>query len=754
MARNSASGPCCHDDIGSDGRRGAEADASHCARPVAALPVRHPRGSQIEDRGLKDTVGFMRAQVRRASRWGTAFLTASALFTLGVACSEQEDSAQDPGTEVPGNQIVEGACEIADGADAPDSLEQIGCTKDFEALASEPLDTSLPGARSGKVVLDMFDGDKVHFQNSQKFQVHYEFISEHLSGDPLPIVPELAQFNQTEYYAAESDRRFLLGTVTHYEGPDVWALELAPYDTSTASMIERLYEAVAEKAFFGPGLRFHPASEPLAKEAAKLETVPVITTNELYAQISYQPLTLATSMGRLRFAHAADLEEEYLSYEDIVVLDQAPNDISVVMGVITEEFQTPLSHINVLSQNRHTPNMGLRGALTNEKLLALEGKWVELTVGATDWSIREVTAEEAKEFTAAHKPPPVTLPAMNLEVTGLFDIEDITPESDDVSLRDVIKESVLAFGGKAAQYSILAKTDDVPIKKAFAVPIYYYDQFMNQNGFYDEVEAFLADEEFMNNSDVRDQRLAELRAEMAVAPVDEEFQALLRDKMEQDYPGQTMRFRTSTNSEDLEGFPCAGCYESQTGDPENWDDVLDAIRTTWASIWLYRTFEERTFYGIDHRSVGMALLVHTNFPDEEANGVAVTNNPYDPSGLEPAFYVNVQWGGEAEVVHPPAGITSDQFIYYFYNANQPVTFVAHSNLVEEGETVLSAAQTYELGKALDAIHERFSAAYGPKAGNDGWYAMDVEFKFDDAADPSKPPALYVKQARPYPGRGE
>jgi hypothetical protein len=150
----------------------------------------------------------------------------------------------------------------------------------------------------------------------------------------------------------------------------------------------------------------------------------------------------------------------------------------------------------------------------------------------------------------------------------------------------------------------------------------------------------------------------------------------------------------------------------------------------------------------------MALLWHHNFPQEEANGGAVTANPFDAAGLEPAFYVNVQKGGDAEVVHPPAGVSSDQFLYYFSNPNQPITFIAHSSLIEEGEKVLSPEQTLELGNAMAAIHDKFSEAYGPKSGNQGWYAMDIEFKFDDEDTPGEPAHLLVKQARPYPGRGE
>ena len=651
--------------------------------------------------------------------------------------------------------VTEGACLIdtpATEADAPDDARDLPCKADFDVLASLPLSASLPGATSAKVVLDRQGGDALYFQNSTRFPIHYDFVSSHLSGGDLPIVAEISSFEASEYY--RPDRRFVLGAVSYYEGPGVWALELSPYDTASAEMIEALYKAVAAHSYFGPVLQFHPTSEALEKVALALPaSVQVKTTAKLYGEIDYQPLTLGTTIGRIHFAKAADLEEIYLNYEDIAVLDEAPNDISVVAGLITEEFQTPLSHVNVLAQNRHTPNMGLRDGFQNKKLRALDGKWVSLTVGPKEWTVEEVTAEEAAKYWETRKPEPVVLPALNLDITELADIEDVTPEPAGESLRDSIKESVRAWGGKAAQYSILAKTEGVPIPKAFGIPVFYYNQFMTENGLFDRIDALLEDAEFKGDAATREDELATLRADMMTAPVNDEFQALLKAKLAKDYPGQIMRFRTSTNSEDLDGFPCAGCYESQSGDPKDWNDVLDAVRGAWSSIWLFRTFEERNFYGIDHHSVGMALLVHHNFPAEEANGVAVTNNVFDVAGLEPAFYVNVQWGGDAEVVHPPQGVTSDSFLYYFDNPNQPITFISHSNLVPEGETVLNPRQTHDLGVALAAIHERFSAAYGPKSGNTGWYAMDVEFKFDDMEGTPGEPTLFIKQARPYPGRG-
>jgi hypothetical protein len=659
-----------------------------------------------------------------------------------------------------GSGAVVEECMVAQGDAAPDFLRQIGCKADFLALASVPLTTTIPGARSVKVVFDLFDGklmEQLYFQNSVKFQIHYQFATKDLSAPDHILVPSLSQFNQTEYYAPEDQRRFILGAVTYYEGPGIWALEIAPYDTATPQMIEKLFNKVKGAVFFKDNLFFHPTSESVEARAKDLPaSIRVKTTDDIFAQTAYQPLNLGTTIGKLRFVNADALDSAYVGFRDVVVLDRVPNDISVVAGMITEEFQTPLSHVNVLAQNRGTPNMGLRKATTNPDLRALDGRWVKLTVGASDWSIAEASQADADAFWELHKPAPIQVPELDLTETRLKDIADLVDETPGTgTLKEQIQKAITAYGTKASNYSILAKTKDVPVRPAFGIPVYYYVQFMQQNGFFDQVDALIADPTFANDPAVRDTKLAELRAAIEAAPIDVAFQDLLRAKLAADFPNLTMRFRTSTNAEDLDGFPCAGCYDSHTGDPADWDaSLLRAIKRAWAGVWYFRTFEERSYHSIDHKKVAMALLVHHNFPDEEANGVAVTANPYDDAGLEPGFYVNVQTGGTAEVVAPPPGVTSDQFLYYFYYSDRPTTYLGHSNLIPKGQTVLTPVQILELGTALDAIHQRFSAAYGPKSGSTGFYAMDVEFKFDDEDAPGQPAKLRVKQARPYHGRGE
>lgn len=632
-----------------------------------------------------------------------------------------------------------------------DFAPQVGCWDDVSLLASAPLDASIPGARSVKTVVDRVADNSIYFQNSQRYPIHWEFASEHLSGGGLPIVPDLSSFNATEYYSP--DRRFLLGAVTFYEEPQIWVYEVSPYDTATADMIAIAFNQIRDNAYFGGELFFHPTSESIEVEATELpEDIPIITTDELFDGITYQPLNLATSMGKLEFRTTADLERSPPNFRDIVALDSVPNDIGVVMGIITDDFQTPLSHINVLSQNRGTPNMALIGSFSSDELRALDGQWIELTVGAMDYSIREVTQAEADDWWEANRPEPIVVAPMDTSVVELRDEHEIL-DLETYELDEALARALPAFGGKASHYGGLATIGDaVPHPTAFAIPVHYYDQHMAVNDLWSVVDTMLADPDFQGDAAVRRAMLADLRERIEAAPADGEFIAAVEAKITDGfdaglYPQTRFRFRSSTNAEDVSGFNGAGLYTSKSGDPlDASDPVEEAVKRVWASLWSDRAFDEREYYSIDHRVIGMALLCHRSFPDELANGVAITANIYDTSGLEPAFYINVQ-KGEESVVFPRNGVTTDQIIYYFDRPNQPAVYIQHSNLVDEGQTVLTPAQLFELGTALKAIHDRFTPIYGTGG---GFYGMDTEFKFD--LNPKTGAVqVYLKQARPYPG---
>ena len=105
---------------------------------------------------------------------------------------------------------------------------------------------------------------------------------------------------------------------------------------------------------------------------------------------------------------------------------------------------------------------------------------------------------------------------MDLTETALKNIEDLVDESATAGRQGRARRSrsrrrSWPTAARPRTTAILAKTDNVPVRKAFAIPVFYYDQFMRQNGFYDRVDALLADPPFQNDPAVRDTQLAALR---------------------------------------------------------------------------------------------------------------------------------------------------------------------------------------------------------------------------------------------------
>lgn len=205
---------------------------------------------------------------------------------------------------------------------------------------------------------------------------------------------------------------------------------------------------------------------------------------------------------------------------------------------------------------------------------------------------------------------------------------------------------------------------------------------------------------------------------------------------------KSYRFRSSSNSEDLEFFNGAGLYDSKTGIPgSSKKSVEKAIKEVWASLWNYRAFEERLFFNIVQQTAMMGILVHRAFPEEKANGVAITANVFDTG--KNGVYINVQTG-ETSIVLPENNEKCDEILVNITNKKHKIKYLSHSTIYKGKGTILTDKEVEHLSAVLEQIKQHY---YEKQKITDTYnhFAMDVEFKFDKAER-----MIYIKQARRYP----
>jgi len=641
-------------------------------------------------------------------------------------------------------------CNVLLSRDVGDRLRHLRTPGDFAALAQG---AESVGIQSTKFVVDLAAPGLVHLLGSVRWPLHYTFVREMVERKPAldrcdPVQNAefyngWVEFSNNEYYRSDL-RRYHLGTLSHHASVNLDAIEFTYGDAITAEQVRDVYFALAPHLDHARTWVVHPQSaEQVATLRAVEGRVPLVGPNAPYEGMTYQPLNEGVAYGTLVFVPAEELESANLGPRVIAITDDVPNDVPLVAGLITEAFQTPLAHVNVLSQNRGTPNAALVNA--RSELGSYLEQLVKLEVTPGGLQVHPADPAEAEAFWRSRQPEgePVT-PRLDTSVRG---VQDLTLHG---------LGSLPMIGAKAAQMAELLKVAAnqpsclsavrfVAPVTPFAIPLVHYREHFTASG----AEALLAELEaqadFRTDPALRAEGLARVRQRILDQPVEPSLLVEVEAAVRARFGQERVRFRSSSNTEDLPNFNGAGLYTSisaELGDPER--SVPDALRTVWASLWSARAYDERAYAGIQRDTLGMGVLCHPASLGEGANGVGVSRNILEPIRGD-QYYINAQLG-EASVTNPAPAISTEQMVYQWYRSPS-VLYQSQSSLLGAyavaPKTVLDAGDVVDVACALQAVSNHFRPLLDPAAAN-AWFAMEIEFKFMGPAR-----QLLVKQARPH-----
>ena len=179
---------------------------------------------------------------------------------------------------------------------------------------------------------------------------------------------------------------------------------------------------------------------------------------------------------------------------DVVIYEALPNELPRVAGIISTVPQTPLSHVNLRAVQNGVPNAFVRDVLDEPGIEDLIGSYVRYEVTDSGWDLRAATFDEVETHFEASRPAHTQIPERDLTVT------EIAPLSE-IGFGDWN-----AFGVKAANVAVLGKLSfpEGTVPDGFAIPFYFYDEFMKHNNFYARIETMLADPDFQSDFDAQE----------------------------------------------------------------------------------------------------------------------------------------------------------------------------------------------------------------------------------------------------------
>ena len=340
----------------------------------------------------------------------------------------------------------------------------------------------------------------------------------------------------------------------------------------TFASMERIYTLVAASApILDDNLALYTSNRvfPYFNEEATLyraSRISLVFEEDIFPdEANFLALNPGDGYGLLRSLKPQDRPNP----RDIVIYEALPNELPRVAGIISTVPQTPLSHVNLRAVQDRIPNATIRDALENDDISALTGRLVRYTVTEGGWELRAATRAEVDSHYAASRPSTAQTLQRDLSVATIRPLSQVGFADSN------------AFGVKAANVAVL-RTLGFPagtVPDGFAIPFYFYDEFMKHNGFYDRITALLANREFQTNFDTQESELKKLRKAIEDADTPAWIITALV-AMNEKFPDDiNRRYRSSTNNEDLPGFNGAGLYDSKSQKPsEDEKDLAKSLK--------------------------------------------------------------------------------------------------------------------------------------------------------------------------------
>jgi hypothetical protein len=571
-----------------------------------------------------------------------------------------------------------------------------------------------------KVLIDFRKKDKpeIHFIDMHKYRYHFDYATENLG-----YRKSLEEFNKQNYTGPSSGREFVLGSVIiNKQKPDAQMamLELFSGDDLDPASVKVVMDLLSSSLPTFAKVQFHPLCDKQETSVVKtLDSNRIILTRDLAANLKYLALNKGDAVGYIKFVTKADYEsgKVLLGPSDIAVFDQVPNDIGLVAAVITQELQTALSHVNVKSINRGTVNIFLKDV---ESLRALNGKPVSLVATEEGISKPTVLAESQadeliKQFWDKRRHPLKDKPRSVIDPKLEGKLLDLSSYYKKLPTKSQHQHLIQTVGAKAANLALVkfivkSRGLNVEVPDTFGLPFNVFQSYFKtaQPGLdASQPQRILSVEqrvtELLNSGDLLNPDkmhrietvspiLDEVRNVMMKAKLpDNIIQALKHAIMEdQNSPIHIskiarLRLRSSTNSEDMEGFTGAGLYDSdgvnfykkldgggydQTK-PRAWEKIEEDLREVmprlFSGIYNDRAFMERELFGVLgplHQLIKGGLAIHSAYPlkgfggqiEEHANGVVITTDLFrsGPNSADyPKTFLNFQHYDLA-VTNPPS----------------------------------------------------------------------------------------------------